>query len=776
MSRLIDLRPADGRRIVFGKGLHHSFARESLPMSDMPPSPDPLGLAEAFEIAVAHHQAGQVEEAETVYRWIIEHYPEHADSFHLLGLIVYRAGRFDEASRLVMRAIELEPAAVPYQNSLGNLFRDQGRLPAAAKIYRHALKQRPDSGEVASNLGTVLREMGDIPQAVECYRLALQNSPGEPEILYNLGNALADLGEAEEAEQRFRACLDAQPDHADACYNLGNLLIGRRRWREAETQFRRAMELRPDHPATRNNLGTVLQELGFPGEAEKCYRRAVALLPDYADAHYNLGCICQVDGRLDEAAACYERALTIDPGYGPARVAFCMAQLPLLYRDEQEILVRRENYLSALRGLEADAGTVIPLEKLAEGVGACQPFFLAYQGYNDRALQQVYGSLMCRIMAARYPIPPLEPSPVGDGKIRVGIVSGFFHDHTVWKLFIEGWLKQFDRARFEVFGYHTGTTHDAETALAAELCTRFVGGGHSTDEWCRAILGDRPHVLLYPDIGMDPMSARLGALRLAPLQCVTWGHPETTGFSTIDVFLSNALMEPADSAEHYTEELVLLPNLSTHYEPHAGELPALGRADFGLRPAATVYWSGQAIYKYLPQYDHVFPEIALGAGDCQFLFIEFAKSKAITDLLRERLDRAFAAAGLKASDHCVFLAPMDQARFLAAVGQADVLLDTIGWSGGRSTLDCLSQNPAIVTLDGGLMRGRHTTGILRRMGLTETIAQSIEEYVALAVGLGRDPAARQALRDKVAANKTLVFRDRDYIEALERFIEERVRR
>jgi predicted O-linked N-acetylglucosamine transferase (SPINDLY family) len=378
-------------------------------------------------------------------------------------------------------------------------------------------------------------------------------------------------------------------------------------------------------------------------------------------------------------------------------------------------------------------------------------------------------------MAARYPMPPLKPPVLPARRIRVGIVSGFFQDHTVWKLFIEGWLKQLDRKRFELFGYHTGTVHDAATDFANDVCARFVAGGRSLADWRQTILADKPDVLLYPEIGMDPMAARLGAMRLAPLQCVTWGHPETTGLATMDVFLSNALMEPAGSSAHYTEELVLLPNLSTYFEPSADPLPELTRAELGLRDDAVVYWSGQAIYKYLPQHDEVFARIAERTGDCQFVFIEFAKSRAVTQVLRDRLERAFAARGLDARRHCVFLPPMDQGRFLAAAGLADVMLDTIGWSGGRSTLDCLSQDPVLVTLEGGLMRGRHTAAILRRMDLTETIAETVDEYVELAVRLGSDPGGREAIRAKATAGKRRVYGDREYIAALENFIEERVR-
>jgi len=194
------------------------------------------------------------------------------------------------------------------------------------------------------------------------------------------------------------------------------------------------------------------------------------------------------------------------------------------------------------------------------------------------------------------------------------------------------------------------------------------------------------------------------------------------------------------------------------------------RAALGLDAVAPVFWSGQALYKYLPQYDEVFPRIAAQLGRCQFVFIAFAKSQAVTEAFRRRLWNAFAAAGLNAADHVVILPPMSQADYLAAVGVADVILDTPGWSGGKSTLDCLAWNPAIVTLPGHFMRGRHTAAILRRIGCEVTIAGSLDAYVSLAVRLGRDPAWRAEVRRDVARGKQAAFDDSDYIRALEAFL------
>jgi protein O-GlcNAc transferase len=274
---------------------------------------------------------------------------------------------------------------------------------------------------------------------------------------------------------------------------------------------------------------------------------------------------------------------------------------------------------------------------------------------------------------------------------------------------------------------------------------------------------------------MDKVTAQLAAQRLASVQCTSWGHPVTSGFPTIDYFISSDLMEPPAGDEHYSEQLVRLPNLSIYYEPSIKPLPALARAELGLRSGAVVYWCCQSLPKYLPQFDAVFARIAREVGDCQFTFIAFSGGPHVTENFRSRLDRAFAAEGLQAADHCVVLPRLAPDRFVAAIGQCDVVLDSIGWSGCNSTLESLAHNVPIVTLTGELMRGRHTTAILTRMGISETIARTVNEYVSIAIGLGRNAAVRAAVRAKVEANKHRIYRDHDCIGALEAFLDRAAR-
>jgi predicted O-linked N-acetylglucosamine transferase (SPINDLY family) len=273
---------------------------------------------------------------------------------------------------------------------------------------------------------------------------------------------------------------------------------------------------------------------------------------------------------------------------------------------------------------------------------------------------------------------------------------------------------------------------------------------------------------------MDKVSAQLAAQRLAAVQCTSWGHPVTSGFPTIDYFISSDLMEPANATVHYAERLIRLPNLSIYCEPSDVRTVSIERAQLGLRDDVVVYWCCQSLPKYLPQFDDVFARIAAEVPDSQFTFIEFGGGRTVTDMFKARLERVFKAAGLNFGDHCVFLPRLAPEYFVAAIGQADVVLDSIGWSGCNSIIESLVHNVPIVTLPGQMMRSRHAAGILNMMGLLETTATTIEEYISIAGRLGRDPTKRAEISARIANKKHRIYRDSESTAALHRFLVEAV--
>jgi len=686
------------------------------------------------------------------------------------AMLHQQAGRLADAEANYQRALAIDPNQFEALHFLGLLEAQRGRLAEADRLVERSLSINGMRAEAHSNHARILRQLGRPLDAVARCDRALALNPFLVDALILRGNALRDLMRLAEALATVDRALSINPNEPLAHYNRGlALILIRGREEQGLASFEKALALRPRDPDFLIARARAQALMLHQDDAVRSFNEALAIRPGDVEALLGLGDTLYRMGRSQEALAGYERAVALQPDNVRARLALCMGQLPLSYVSEAEIDERREAYGRQLQDLCAhdERGA---LAALAKFVGLYMPFFLAYQGRSDRDLQNSYGALVCRAMASQHSAVALAQPPATSERIRIGIVSGFFWWHTVWKIMVKGWLTQLDRRRFEVFGYHTSTTRDAETEIAAKLCERFVHGPKLIDDWRETIAADAPHVLLYPEINMDPATAALAALRLAPVQCMSWGHPETSGYSTIDYFLSSELMEPPDADAHYNEQLVRLPNLSVYYEPFEVTPAQMSRPELGLRPDAIAFWCGQSLFKYLPRHDDIYPRIALAAPGCQFAFIEHPDGKSATDVFRQRLERVFAAHGLAAADYCVILPRMLPPQFVGAIGLCDIVLDSIGWSGFTTTLDGFHHDHPVVTLAGPLMRGRHTTAVLTMMGVTETVAGTVDDYVAMAQRLATDATWRNAIRERMRATKHLVYRDRVCIDALEEFL------
>lgn len=768
------------------------------------------GIAEAFAQALRLHEAGRNAEAETIYRRILAAAPRHVGAMLLLGTLAQESGRLDEARRLLEQALMLDGRMPELHYGLAAVLQAQGDATAAIACYRQAVALRPSYPEAHNNLAILLQQAGEIDAALGHYAEALQHRPGYAAAHNNLGTALAAAGRAAEAMAAYRAALELDPCYRQAVLNLGRLqeargdwsaaaalygdalehdpanvelLLHRARalqnigaWHEAANTYRNAARLQPGAPEIQLDLGIALEQSGRLDEAEACYRAALRLDPTYAKAHLTLGLALQARGAWDEAQRHFAEARRHAPDSLLPLAQAAIGRLRSVYREEAEIAAARDAYAAGLAELEAACRLDTP-EGIAAALAATEavPFYLAYQGENDRALQARWGGLVARILAAAYPdwaVPPEVAPPAPGERIRVGILSPNFRNHSNWKMRIKGWLKGLDRSRFALFGYHTGKHYDDETELAALLCDRFERGPHDLAAWAARIRVDRLHVLLVPAVWMDAMTSRLAALRLAPVQAACWGHPETTGLPTIDYFLSADAMEPDGAAAHYTETLVRLPGLSAPYEPPPERPRRLDRPALGLPDDAVLYWCCQALFKYLPRHDNLFPRIAARVPKALFLFIGFHLSDGPTAILRRRLDDAFARAGLEAARHCRFLPFLDAGGFADVTRLANVFLDSLGWSGCNSTLEALAQNLPVVTCPGDLMRSRHSAAILQLLDLPELIAASPDAYVALAVALGLDPERRRALAGRIAAVKHRLLDGSASVQAFGDFLED----
>jgi predicted O-linked N-acetylglucosamine transferase (SPINDLY family) len=261
----------------------------------------------------------------------------------------------------------------------------------------------------------------------------------------------------------------------------------------------------------------------------------------------------------------------------------------------------------------------------------------------------------------------------------------------------------------------------------------------------------------------------LASLQLADRQFAAWGHPETTGLPTIDGFLSAELFEPPDAEAHYSEKLVRLPNLGVFCEPYGVPAAALDLEGLGIERNGPICICPGVPFKYQPQDDWLFVEIAQRLGRCNFVFFQYEIAE-LSRKFQERVAAAFECAHLDPSRYLRFIPWQPREAFFGLLRQADVYLDTLGFSGFNTLIQAVECNLPCVTYDGRFMRGRLGSGILKRLGLMECVAADTSQYVDRAVELAANRNHNAHIRATMKQNESRLYGDLEAVGALSDYL------
>jgi len=282
------------------------------------PASKTVNLQEALDLAVQHHQAGRLREAEGIYRQILAADPISPHALHLLGVLSSQMGQGEAALDFIRRAITLNPTAAQYHASLGAALATLGRTQEAIEIYHRALVLQPDLFDAHANLGTALMKIGKFELAIESLQTSLRIGPNNFKLLDSLGSALSQAGRHEQAVEILQQALVIRADFAPTHLTIGNALMKLNRADEAVNAYRAALAIRPEYPEAMRNLSGLLSQRGAVDEAIDLARRSIAHQPDSSHAWYNLGCALHRQNRLDEAADALSRALALEPRFARA--------------------------------------------------------------------------------------------------------------------------------------------------------------------------------------------------------------------------------------------------------------------------------------------------------------------------------------------------------------------------------------------------------------------------------------------------------------------------
>lgn len=562
---------------------------------------------------------------------------------------------------------------------------------------------------------------------------------------------------------------------ADCHYNLGVMRL--REGASADVvmaEFRRALDLDPTHANAASNLGSTLVAKGLRESALDYFRAAVKLQPREPRHLENLVRGLVLVGRLDEASSALLTLAEVNPdNAGGYLLTEALLVAEIVPDEGYPSRIREEIRAKLQRLLEEDRRITDPLELSASY------FPLSYHGTSNleiaKSMARAYLK-WCPSLAWTAPHVPHWKGP--QNRVRIGLVSRFFRNHSISNT-SRGLVEELDRDHFEVIVIRLVPSPGDESAtLIDRAADRVVTMPQRADRPRGDLEGAREtiaqlelDILFFQDVGLEPISYFLAFARLAPVQLTSFGHPDTTGIPNLDYFISASLYELPGAQRDYSERLVEIANVGTLAYYHRPPVPerTAAREELALEAADRIYFCPQTLQKIQPAMDAIFRKIIDLDANARIVLIEFEAHQ------RRALEERFLRASRSLHDRVRFVPMVPYPQFLARLGRADVILDTVHFNGQNTTLEAFTMGTPVVTLPGSLQRARHGYGMYKAMGFMDLVASDADDYARKAVRIANDAAFRDFCRDRIRDSCGVLFENRAFIDSCDKTLREMVR-
>ncbi|HXH03241.1 MAG TPA: tetratricopeptide repeat protein, partial [Candidatus Competibacteraceae bacterium] len=751
-------------------------------------------------------ELGDLEQARAAYARALALQPDYARAHCNLGSVLVAQGRRAEGVAAYRRALQHDPRLFDAWFNLGQVLREDGDAAGAVAALEEALRCQPEAEQARLQLGHALRERGDLAAAEAAYRQILERSPAAVEARIGLGRLQAERCDWAAAESSFRQVLSLDPaslaglvglvdvyrgrgEHERALQlvqeglqrapgapalllSLGNVYQDRWQWQPAAAAYRQAVERNPDLAEAWNNLAASLRELKRHDEALAAVRRALELRPGSANAYNNLANIHLSLKQWQSAEEAYRQALRLAPGFREALV-----NLAVVLTERKELQAAIDLLEQALERDPACAEAVAQLYALAQRLcdwPRCRRYEERLESLTRQALEQGGRPAEMPLNHLRRVADPqrnlavarawsrmLERQGAAQGapftfadrrrpreRLRIGYLSADFRNHAVGHL-LPGLFEQHDRRRFEVLAYSCGEDDGSATrARIVQAADRFVDIGRlGARDGAERIYRDEVDILV--DLTGYTSDGRLDicALRPAPVQVSYLGFPGSSGADFLDYVITDRILTPEDQAGCYSEKFVYLPEcyqINDDRQPIAAQ--PYRRADFALPETGIVFGAFNNAYKIDPELFALWLRILRRVPD-SVLWLWASDPGVEANLSREA-----AAAGIEPA-RLVFARSLPIEQHLARLPLADLILDTVRYSGGATTSNCLWAGVPVLTMLGNRYVSRMSASLLHAVGLPELVVDSLADYEETAVRLACRPAERRALRERLTRHR-----------------------
>ena len=537
-------------------------------------------------------------------------------------------------------------------------------------------------------------------------------------------------GHKEAALVAVRKMESSNPNNLDIKYNYALMLGLSGNYAEEQKKYKEIITINPKDCGAYVNLAVSLNETNNYQEAIQYSSEALDINPNIAEAYEARGIARQHEDLIEEANLDFRKWLNLiikneNTQYSATlRECLELIKLKAIYESEAEInLARKELEQKASNVLENVKK--IPIVFLqTNNLGAkiafkLNRFYLAYHQKKDKELNKIYSEITASLLNRE-----IQSKATKNKKEKKLCVVSTFKYHP--NLFIIDQLKNLDKTLKVVLVIINNPKIKLDGVPKNFEIIHLKLSPENLNEAIQKIINEYIDILFMPDIGMSIESQILATFKLAEVSIMGWLHPITSGSKNINYFLSGELMETPESSNEYTEKLIKLPGIGLKINPETYISTTLKKIQNKQINEDLKVGCLQTPFKYHPQYDYVLIEIAKKIPKASFIFIRYQYD--LDKKLMQRLTSLFEKNGLD-SRVLKFQDRLQKENYKTFLNTLDIALDSLGWSGGNTTLDCLGAGLPIFTLKNNLMRSNHTAGIYELIGIKDLISTTPEELI-----------------------------------------------
>jgi protein O-GlcNAc transferase len=676
--------------------------------------------------AFQYFEKGNYDEAGKILTYVLNMQSKNFDALHLKGIILGIQNKPKEAQQYFKKAVKINPENILLNFNYAKSLTDSGDDSRAINYHLAAIKLDSENYECWINYGISLDNLKRYEDALTAYDTAIGLSQRQPLAWFNRAKTLIELTKYGEAIFSYEKAIEIDPMFFEAWFHLGAAFHILRQYDRATVAYDKALELRPDFSDVWSSLGNTLNALNRHEEALASCDRAISINPDLFEAWSNKGNALKGLKKYDLALASYEKSISLEPGffeawYNRGDTLYSIGQhvdADLCYRQAIRINpnfdILNSNFLFNLNYIPSVSPEFIVNEARQIGLSLSERAFPKFFSWNVTSI---------------------------DTKLRIGFVSGDFRKHPVG-YFILGLLENLDPNKFEIYCFPTLSHSDDITENIKRYSREWLPIYEKSDfEAATLIHNNKINILI--DLAGHTSANRLPVFsyKPAPVQ-ITWlGLPVTTGLPEIDYVLGDSYSLLEEYEIQFTEKLWRLPDcylcLKVPYEYLSVDKIHKNKNK------NIVFGSFNNISKINDLVIEVWSKILMNLPNTILLI----KNQQLNDpWIREKIRNSFSDKGIDLRRLQLTDATASYSDHLATYNKIDIALDTFPYPGVTTSVESLFMGVPVLSLRGNRFLSSTATSIAVNSGLSDWVADDIDDYVNKAINFASDSQKLADLR------------------------------